>query len=138
MIAVDTLSVSQLARQAGVNVQTIRYYERQGLLPPPPRSAGGYRVFPPQSASRVRFIKHAQSLGFTLKEVKELLDLRLDPATTCAEVRSKARNKIADFDQKIASLGRMKAALARLSAACSGRGTSEQCPILQSLDGEAS
>ncbi len=134
----DALTVSQLAKQAGVNAQTIRYYEREGLLPRPPRTPGGYRAFPPESAARVRFIKHAQSLGFTLKEIEELLELRVDPSMTCADVRGKAQKKIADMDQKIASLRRMKSALVRLSAACSRRGTIERCPILQSLDEETS
>ncbi|WP_428937761.1 MerR family transcriptional regulator [Fontivita pretiosa] len=128
------LSTSELAKRAGINLASIRFYERQGLLPKPPRTPSGYRMFPPDSARRVRFIKRAQELGFTLKEIKQLLALRLDPDTSCADVRRRAEAKLADIDQKIRDLKRMKATLARLAAVCPGQGATSDCPILESLD----
>ena len=128
------ITTSELARQGGINLESIRFYEKQGLLPKPPRTASGYRIFPPESVRRVRFIKRAQELGFSLKEIKELLSLRLDSDTSCADVRQRAEDKLTDIDQKISDLRRMKQSLARLADACPGRGDTSACPILESLD----
>lgn len=131
----DGLRTSELARQGGINPESIRFYEREGLLPEPPRTASGYRVFPPDTVRRVRFIKRAQELGFSLKEIKELLALRLDPDTTCADVRRRAEEKLRDIEQKMRDLRRMNKTLTRLAAACpGGRGATADCPILESLD----
>ena len=130
------LSIGQVAHRAGIGVETVRFYERQGLIEEPPRSGAGYREYPETIVSRIRFIKRAKELGFTLKEIKELLSLRLDPTTTCADVKSRAEAKIVDIDARIRSLQRMKKALVNLTAACSGRGTSSECPILDALDQE--
>ena len=130
------LSIGQVAQRAGIGVETVRFYERRGLIDEPPRSAAGYREYPEAIVSRIRFIKRAKELGFTLKEIKELLSLRLDPTTTCADVRSRAEAKIADIETRIRSLRRMNKALVKLTAACSGRGTSSECPILEALDQE--
>ena len=92
----ERLTIGRLARLGGVNLVTVRYYERTGLLPKPPRTASGYRVFPEDAARRLRFIKHAQELGFSLREIGELLALRMRPATSRAEIRSRATAKIAD------------------------------------------
>ena len=127
---------SEVAKQGGVNLETIRYYERRGLLPKPPRTPSGYRTFGSDAVRRLRFIKHAQELGFSLKEVKELLALRVDACTSCADVRTRAEAKIADIDQKLRALRAMKRALVRLTAACVGRGPVSACPILESLDAE--
>ncbi len=127
------ITTSELARQGGINLESIRFYEKRGLLPKPPRTASGYRMFPPESVRRVQFIKRAQELGFSLKEIKELLSLRLDPDTSCADVRRRAEDKLTDIDQKISDLRRMKRSLARLAAACPGRGDTSECPILESL-----
>lgn len=129
----DTILAGELARRAGVNLETLRYYERRGLLPKPPRTPAGYRSFPAGSVGRVRFIKHAQALGFTLAEIKELLALRVDPDTTCADVRQRAEAKVLDIEQRIASLRAMKTALMRLAASCSARGPASECSILESL-----
>ena len=83
------LRSGELAKQAGVNVETLRVYERKGILPQPPRRASGYREYPPDAVDRIRFIKRAQELGFTLKEIKELLELGADPQTTCADLRAR-------------------------------------------------
>ena len=131
------LRTGELAGRAGVNVETIRFYERRGLLPRPPRTAAGYRAYSPEFVRRVRFIKRAQDLGFSLREVKELLALRAEPGTTCGDVRRQAEAKLADIADKIADLQRMKKALYRLSAACRGGGLAKNgCPILDALDAE--
>lgn len=128
------LTTSELARQGGVNLESIRFYERERLLPKPPRTASGYRMFSVDDVRRVRFIKRAQELGFSLREIKELLALRFEPDTRCGDVRKRAEAKLSDIDQKIHDLKRMRNALARLTTACPGRGNVEGCPILDSLD----
>ena len=132
----DGLKTGEVARAGGVNLETIRYYERRGLLPKPPRTPAGYRTFDPEAVRRIRFIKHAQALGFSLKEVRELLSLRVDPRRSCAEVRARADAKLADIDEKIRGLHAMKKTLGRFIAACSGRGPVSACPILEALDEE--
>src|SRR5881397_988317 len=132
----EGLRTGELAIQGGVNLETIRYYERRGLLPKPPRTRVGYRNFDAEAVRRLRFIKQAQALGFSLKEVRELLALRLDPRSSCADVRRRAEAKIADIEQKLRALRAMKRALVRLTAACVGRGPVSTCPILESLDHE--
>lgn len=128
------LGTSELAKQGGINLESIRFYEKEGLLPKPPRTAGGYRMFSPEDVRRVRFIKRAQELGFSLREIKELLALSSEPDTNCADVRERAEAKLSDIDRKIADLKRIRKALARLTAACGGRGTIDGCPILESLN----
>jgi MerR family transcriptional regulator, copper efflux regulator len=128
------LKIGELAAQGEVNLQTIRYYEREGLLPRPPRLASGYRIFPSDAVQRVRFIKRAQELGFSLREIKELMELRIAPGATCAHVKKHAEAKIGDIEDKIRSLQRMKRALKNLTAACGGRGAVSACPILDALE----
>jgi len=131
-----SLTIGRLAKEAGVNLETVRYYERRGLLQRPPRSASGYRLFPLETARRLRFIRLAQELGFSLIEIRELLSLRVSPNAKSADVRRRAEAKIADIDAKIRSLDSMKATLRRLTKVCSGCGPIAECPILESLDGE--
>ena len=100
----EALKVGGVAKQAGVNLQTMHYYERRGLLPKPPRTALNYRAHPEDTVRRVRFIKRAQQLGFTLKEIKELLFLRAAPRTRCADVRRRAEDKVKDIEDKVRSL----------------------------------
>jgi MerR family mercuric resistance operon transcriptional regulator len=128
------LSIGQLARRADVNVETVRYYERRGLLPEPPRTAAGYRQYDPDTIARLHFIKRAQDLGFTLNEVEELLSLRVDPGTSCEEVRTTASRKRREIDRKIRDLRRMKSSLEDLIAACDTRRSTSACPILEALD----
>src|SRR5213596_1331946 len=130
----DGLSTGEIAKQGGVNLETIRYYERRGLLPKPPRTPAGYRAFDAEAVRRIRFIKQAQALGFSLKEVRELLALRLDPRSSCADVRRRAEAKIADIEEKLRALRAMKRTLVRITAACAGRGPVSECPILESLE----
>lgn len=128
------LKVGEVARQAGVNLQTIHYYERRGLLPKPPRTGSNYRAYPEDAVSRVRFIKRAQAIGFTLTEIKELLALRAGPRTRCARVRARAEAKVHDIDGKVLTLQAMRKALTRLIGECAGDGPVTRCPILEALD----
>ncbi len=132
----ETITISQLAKRSAVSLETIRYYERQGLLLKPPRSTAGYRLFPLDDVRRVRFIRRAQELGFSLKEIKELLALRVTPGTTTADVRKRAEAKITDIEEKVQTLRAMKKALTRLTATCCGDGSISECPILESLSVE--
>jgi MerR family mercuric resistance operon transcriptional regulator len=132
----ETLTIGELANRAGVGVETIRFYEREGLIAEPSRRPSGYRQFPIEAVRRVRFIRHAKELGFTLKEISELLSLRVDPERTCADVREHALTKIESIEEKIESLAAMKAALERLAASCRGNGPTSECPILEELDRE--
>ena len=134
--AAEKLTIGRLAQLVGVNLETIRYYERQGLLPAPPRTAAGYRVFPRESARRLRFIKRAQELGFSLNEIAELLALRMQPGTKQTDMRMRAEAKISDIEQKIRTLQAMKKTLRQLTDRCEGCGPLSDCPILESLDKE--
>lgn len=128
------LTIGQVARSAEVGVETVRFYERQGLLEEPARKESGYRQYDEGIAARLRFIRRAKELGFSLKEIKGLLALRVDPTTTCAEVRSKAAAKLADVEEKIQALQRIKKALVKLTTVCRGRGPISECPILEALE----
>jgi len=128
------LTIGKVAKQAGVGVETVRFYERKGLVGEPPRRASGYRQYAPEVVDRIRFIRRAKELGFTLKEIKELLDLRLDPSATCEDVKNRAQEKIADIEARILTLKRMKQALAGLTRACEGKGSIKGCPILKALE----
>ena len=130
------LTIGQVAKRAGIGVETVRFYEREGLLEEPERKPSGYRQFDEGIVARLRFIRRAKELGFTLNEIKELLSLKLDPSTTCADAKHRAEAKITDIDAKIDSLQRMKKALLKLTRACSGRGKTSDCPILDALDCE--
>lgn len=132
----DSLKTGELAKQAGVNVETLRFYEREGLLAEPPRRASGYREYPPDTVQRIRFVQRAKELGFTLREIKGLLELRVDPYTTCAEVKSRAAEKIADVKQKISDLKSIERALDKLINNCRGSGPIDECPILKHLEKE--
>lgn len=133
----ENLKIGEVARRAGVNLQTIHYYERRGLLPEPPRSPSNYRLYPDDTVRRVRFIKRAQELGFTLKEIEELLSLRASPRSKCADVRKRAQTKVEDIDEKIRSLQGMRKALTGLIGECLGKGPVSECPILESLEEDA-
>lgn len=130
------LKIGELAERGGVNLQTIRYYEREKLLPEPPRLPSGYRIYPDQTVRRVRFIKRAQEIGFTLAEIRELLAIRMDIDGDSSEVRALAQAKISDIEAKIQTLYRMREALGRITERCSGCGPASECPILESIDSE--
>lgn len=132
----DTLSIGEVARQAEVNVQTLRYYERRGLLETPLRSEAGRRQYPAETVRLIRFIKRAQDLGFTLKEIEELIGLRAAPARDRAGVRRLAATKLADVDQKISRLRAIRKAVAALVESCGCKAETLHCPILEALDDE--
>lgn len=127
-------TIGKIAREAEIGVETVRFYEREGLLEQPMRRESGYRQYAPETIDRLRFIKQAQRLGFTLREIKELLELRLDPNATRSEVRERAVAKVADIDARLAELNRMKDALAPLIQACDGHGALDGCPILSAIE----
>jgi len=130
----EALTIGALARRAGVGVETVRFYERRGLVRRPARPRAGYRSYPEEAVGRIRFIRNAQALGFTLQEVKELLALRVTAGTSCAAVRSRAAAKRADVKRRLADLERIGMALDKLIAVCPGRGAVADCTILESLD----
>lgn len=133
-----TLTIGQVAQQAEIGVETVRFYEREGLIDNPSRRPSGYRQYEPDVVDRLRFIRRAKDLGFTLREIKELLELRLDPKSNCTDVKPRALAKINEIDSKIATLQRMKEALVKLTRACSGKGTISDCPILDALEDRGS
>jgi len=129
----STISIGQVAHKAGVGVETIRFYEREGLLEEPARGVSGYRQYPEQVVKRIRFIKRAQRLGFSLKEITELL-LRVDAQTTCEEVKRRTEAKIAEVERKMVELQRMRQALLNVASLCTGQGPASACPMLDALD----
>jgi len=132
----DSIGIGTLAKRAGVGIDTVRYYERAGLLAPSRRLASGYRRYTALELSRLRFIRRAQALGFTLNEVRDLL--ALSAKRDVARVKRSAQSKLADVDRKIAALQKIREGLAMLVAACPGHGRAADCPILQALGGEES
>ena len=131
----QNLTIGKLARQAGLGVETLRYYERRGLIEPERRTDSGYRLYHADARQRLRFIRRAQALGFSLDEVAELLSLSDRPEKSAAEVKQLARAKIADIETRILDLERMKSALSELEVQCPGHaGTTAECPILAALN----
>ncbi len=128
------LTIGKAARGAGVGVETIRFYERKGLIEQPrkPQDAG-FRVYPEETVHRIRFIRQAQELGFSLREIQDLLSLRADPAADAGDVRVRATAKLAEVNRKITELERIRAALETLIAACPGGGVLRSCSIMESL-----
>ena len=129
-----SLKIGEVAERGGVSLQAIRYYEREGLLPKPPRLASGYRMFPDSAVRRVQFIKRAQELGFSLAEIRELLSLRENTDVGAQDMRDRATGKIAEIEQKIRRLRAMKNALKALADSCPGSGPLSECPILDALE----
>jgi MerR family copper efflux transcriptional regulator len=129
-----TFSIGQMARQAEVGIETVRFYERQGLLSEPARKPSGYREYTDEAVTRLRFIRRAKELGFSLKEIAELIELRFDPNTTCAELKKQAEHKLLDIDSRIRDLNKMKRVLQKLTSTCKGSGSLKGCSILEALD----
>lgn len=132
------LNIGQVAKETQVNIDTIRYYEKLGLLPIPNRNSSGYRQYSKNTILRLQFIKHGQELGFSLKEIKELLDLRTSSNTftlqQCEDVQKKANLKLKEIENKIKTLLKMKTVIQDLICACIEREDSEECPILRALE----
>ena len=128
------LTIGKVARLAGVGIETIRFYEREGLVADPPRKQSGYRQYGPDTVDRLRFIHRARELGFSLGEIKELLFLRVDPGQTCGYIVKKAEEKILEIDEKVRALLQIKGALQALSQACPGQGPVTECPVIEVTD----
>ncbi len=129
-----TFSIGQLAKQTDVNIDTIRFYERKGLLPEPERRPSGYRVYDTESVDRLRFIVHGKELGFSLAEISDLLTLKVDPQTSCGDVKLRADAKISSVREKIEALQKIEKALTKLAAECHGGGPQGDCPIINALE----
>jgi DNA-binding transcriptional MerR regulator len=129
-----TLRTGQVAKASGVNIQTVRFYEREGLLAPPKRSASGYRQYTDDAVRIVTFVKRAQELGFTLREAKQLLRLRSLGPKRAEAATSAAEAKLRDIDEKVRDLTAMRAALASLVDCCKRTGGPLTCPILEALE----
>ena len=130
------LTIGRLARAAGINTETVRFYERKGLLPKPPRGKSGYRYFPPDTTGRLKFIRRAQGFGFSLSEIRELLAIRMSSRTACAEVLKRTEAKIADIEGKIRRLDSIRTSLVWLVHRCRARASPSECAILETLSGE--
>src|SRR5215468_2757757 len=130
----NSMGIGTLAKKAGVKIDTVRYYERSGLLTPRSRLASGYRRYTELELARLRFIRRAQMLGFKLKEVRELL--ALSAQRDVARVRRSAQAKLADVEERIGALEKVRGGLSSLITACPGHGRAEDCPILKALGGE--
>lgn len=128
------MRTGEVAEQVGVNIQTLRYYERRGLLPEPPRSAAGYRDYPSDAVRVIRFVKRAQELGFSLTMVEELLHLAEGGPENCDEAKTVAEAHLAGLDQRIAELQRMRTSLTRLVATCDLPRADRRCPLLEAID----
>jgi MerR family copper efflux transcriptional regulator len=127
------LTIGRIAQSAGVGIDTIRFYEREGLLPEPRRRPSGYREYDQSAVSRLRFIRRAKDLGFTLEEIRELLALSADRHGGVEGVRERAAARLQAIDERIAELQRVRDGLAELVEACPGHGAPEDCPILKAL-----
>lgn len=130
------MRIGEIAGEAGVNIQTLRYYERRGLIAPATRRASGYREYDQSDVHRVRFIRRAQDLGFTLQEIADLLALQADSVRSCGAVEKRASLTLERIDTKIADLKRMRTGLAKYVHACRDRRSLDSCPLLTALGGE--
>jgi Hg(II)-responsive transcriptional regulator len=128
------MTIGKLARNAGVSIDTVRFYERRGLIDEPLRTHSNYRIYPKEDVNRLRFIKRAKDLGFSLSEIKELLALRSSPSASKADVKKKVKVKIEDIKKKIKDLSNILIVLKNLDAECDGHGPISYCPIIKALD----
>ena len=132
----NDFTIGSLAKSANVNIETIRFYERKGIIPKPARKPSGFRLYSDTDLNRLNFIIMAKRHGFTLNEIKELLELRVHPQSTCDEVREKAEQKIKVIEEKLRELKRIKKALQTLAASCHGPHPGGDCPILDAFEQE--
>lgn len=129
-----TLTIGQLAKAADVNIQTVRFYERKGILKPQTRLESGYRIYNEDSLRRLRFIRHAKDLGFSLNEIQSLLNLRVRSVESCNQVKLKAEQKLKDVQQKIVQLRTLERTLKGLVSDCENRVVSDCCPIIKKME----
>ena len=132
----QSLTISRLAKSSGVGIDTVRYYERNGLLPEPPRRASGYRAYRDEDVQRLRFIRRAKQLGFSLEEIRGLLELSQQNEQGVPGVHATAAARLAELDARIEELERVRNGLRQLVQACPGHGTPHECPILKALTGD--
>jgi MerR family copper efflux transcriptional regulator len=132
------MKIGELAHRTGVPIDTVRYYERQGLLPPPDRQPSGYRSYRADDVTRLRFVRRAKALGFTLEEIRELLDLSGRREDDMGSLKAAAEHKLADVEAKLSELTRIRDGLRTLIEACPGHGALDTCPILHALDEDPS
>lgn len=132
----SAVTIGRLAKDVGVNIQTLRYYERLKLVIPTARKPSGYRLYGDEALKRLRFIKNAQALGFTLREIAELLNLRVNSAARCGDVQRKAQAKLAQVEAKVHDLEALARALKDLIRVCRAGQPTDRCPILKSLEEE--
>lgn len=128
-----SFTIGAVAKRVGVAIDTIRYYEREGLLPEPQRRASGYRSYGDDAIAQLRFIRRAKNLGFTLEEIRELLALSTDRQRGVKAVKQRAQQRLAAIDERIAELHKVRDGLAQLVDSCPGHGKPEECPILRAL-----
>ena len=128
------ISIGRVARESGISIETIRFYEHKGLMEEPERRANGYRQYRQADIARLKFIQQAKGLGFTLNEIRELLSLRSDTAASCREIRIVGSKKLEEIEHRIKSLHKIKRALKKLVQQCPGKGPKSDCPILEALD----
>jgi len=129
----ETLTIGEVAKRSGVGIETIRFYERKGLIDDPPRRLSGYRQYPEETIDRLRFIRKAKELGFTLNEVNDLLAISTDASASCSDVKERTEIKIESIERKIKALSKMKKALKALASSCEGQGSVRKCPIIKAL-----
>jgi MerR family transcriptional regulator, copper efflux regulator len=132
----SSISIGQVAKKAGVSVETIRFYESKGLIEKPERKESGYRQYLPNVVIRLQFIQQAKQLGFTLNEIQELLSLRADTEAGCQDIRSVGASKLHEVEEKIVALRKIQRALKQLVDDCPGKGSKSACPILDALDAQ--
>ncbi|MDH3474776.1 MAG: MerR family DNA-binding protein [Rhodospirillales bacterium] len=129
------MTIGKAAERAGVGVETVRFYERRGLIDRPRRPAtGGFRIYPRETVERIRFIRQAQTLGFSLEEIGDLLSLRADPRAECGAVRRRAEDKLQEVDRKLGQLQQIRRALEAVIAACPGERALDRCSVLEFLE----
>ena len=133
----ETLTIGRLAERCGMNLETVRFYEREGLLPPPPRNSSGHRSYSVRAVAQLRFIRRCQQLAFSLHQIKEMLVLRRDPEQPCAGVIRQIDGKTQEVERRITQLRAIRRALQRLKDSCEGTCHVSECPILESLGTEA-
>ncbi len=129
-----TMTRGELAKECGVNIEALRYYEKRRLIDPPMRSEIGYRLYSKEDAARIRFIRNAQKLGFTLNEILELLKLRVNKNESCESVLKKTKKKLNEVEQKIRGLKSMKKVLKQMIHRCEESTLTSDCPILGSFE----
>jgi Hg(II)-responsive transcriptional regulator len=133
---IPKLTIGKLSKQANVSIDSIRFYERSGLLAAPTRTASNYRQYPVDAVKRLRFIKRAQNLGFTLAEISDLMELSQQQSASKADVKKRTAEKILDIQSRIQDLNRMLKSLKTLNDHCDGHGPIMECPILNALTGD--